>query len=211
MKSKNTDVSFIIDRSGSMGTKIEQVVTGFNEFIREQRELEGECFISFFQFDDEFDIVYESKNVNDVELMTQKDFSPRGMTALYDAIGRVINILGDRYRNMNEDDRPENVIVGVITDGQENASREFTQDEIKEMISHQESKYNWNIIFLSEDIDAVEDSANYFNVSNTMSVGDIGSGMKKMSGYVNYSRTVNSNATLQDVEDELDDELDDES
>ena len=70
------------------------------------------------------------------------------------------------------------------------------------MIEHQEEKYNWNVVFLSEDLDAVDDSTNYFNSANTMGVADIHSGMRKMSGYVNYSRTVNANAKLSDVDDE---------
>lgn len=200
MKAEKTEATFIIDRSGSMSPKIEQVVSGFNAFIKEQKELAGECFITFTQFDDVYEVVYENKNVTDVELMTQADFEPRGMTALYDAIGKTINVLGERYREMEELDRPDNVVLGIITDGGENASQEFTKNRIKEMIEHQEEKYNWNIIFLSEDLEASEDSKDFMRGENTMNVFNIADGMSKMSGYVSYSRTFDTNATLEDSE-----------
>lgn len=200
MKAEKTEATFIIDRSGSMSPKIEQVVSGFNAFIKEQKELAGECFITFTQFDDVYEVVYENKNVTDVELMTQADFEPRGMTALYDAIGKTINVLGERYREMEELDRPDNVVLGIITDGGENASQEFTKNRIKEMIEHQEEKYNWNIIFLSEDLEASEDSKDFMRGENTMNVFNIADGLSKMSGYVSYSRTFDTNATLEDSE-----------
>ena len=200
MKAEKTEATFIIDRSGSMSPKVEQVVSGFNVFINEQKKLAGECFITFTQFDDVYEVVYENKNVNDVEMMTQADFEPRGMTALYDAIGKTINVLGERYREMEESDRPDNVILGIITDGGENASQEFTKNRIKEMIEHQEEKYNWNIIFLSEDLEASEDSKGFMRGVNTMNVSSISDGMSKMSGYVSYSRRFDSNATLEDSE-----------
>lgn len=200
MKAEKTEATFIIDRSGSMSPKIEQVVSGFNAFIKEQKELAGECFITFTQFDDVYEVVYENKNVTDVELMTQADFEPRGMTALYDAIGKTINVLGERYREMEELDRPDNVVLGIITDGGENASQEFTKNRIKEMIEHQEEKYNWNIIFLSEDLEASEDSKDFIRGENTMNVFNIADGLSKMSGYVSYSRTFDTNATLEDSE-----------
>lgn len=200
MKSKKTEATFIIDRSGSMTSKKEQVVSGFNAFIKEQNKLEGECFVTFTQFDDVYEVVYENKNVNNIKLMTQADFAPRGATALYDAIGKTINMLGKKYNEMKESDRPDNVILGIITDGRENASQEFTKDKIKEMIEHQEKKYNWNIIFLSEDLHASEDSKGFMKGANTMNVNNISDGMSKMSDYVSYSRSFDINATLEDSE-----------
>lgn len=200
MKAEKTEATFIIDRSGSMSSKIEQVVSGFNAFINEQKKLDGECFITFTQFDDVYEVVYQSKNVNEVELMTQADFIPRGLTALYDAIGKTINVLGDRYKEMAESDRPDNVVLGIITDGGENASQEFTKKMIKEMIGHQEKKYNWNIIFLSEDLEASEDSQGFMRGVNSLQVDNISDGMSKMSEYVSYSRTIDPNATLEDSE-----------
>lgn len=202
MKAEKTEVTFIIDRSGSMsqGNKVEQVVGGFNAFIKEQKELDGECFVTFTQFDDVYDVVYQNKHIDDVDLMTQADFQPRSMTALYDAIGKTINVLGNRYRKLKEEDRPDNVILGIITDGGENASQEFTKDMIKEMIQHQEEKYNWNIIFLSEDIEASEDSKGFMRGVNTMNVGNISDGISKMSDYVSYSRKFDNKATLEDSE-----------
>lgn len=202
MKSQKTEVAFIIDRSGSMRGKEEEVVSGFNKFIEDQKKLDGECFVSFFQFDNYFETVYENKNIKGVSLMTQRDFSPRGTTALYDAIGKVINRMGERYRRMEKEDRPDNVILGVITDGLENASLEFSKDQVKDMISHQETKYSWNILFLSESLDATYESKQYFRSANTMNTKSIGEALGRMSAYTMYSRSVDSNATLEDVEDD---------
>ena len=78
---------------------------------------------------------------------------PRGSTALYDAIGRTINEVGARLAATPEPDRPGKVIVAILTDGQENASTEFSRETIATMISHQQKAYAWEFVFLAANHD----------------------------------------------------------
>jgi len=205
MKKDKVELIFLVDRSGSMNfnNRKEQVVSEFNKLIKKQRELDGECLISFFQFDDEFEKVFETKNLKDVELMKQVDFVPRGMTALYDSIVKCINNTGERLKNTKESERPEKVIVAVITDGEENASTENDYSNVKEVIQHQEDKYNWSVVFLSEDLQAVEDSQRMFRSSNTMGVASVGKGVSNVSNYLYSMRSSGDySQTLDSVKDE---------
>ncbi|MBL8814376.1 MAG: hypothetical protein JNM43_29680 [Planctomycetaceae bacterium] len=79
---------------------------------------------------------------------------PRGSTALLDAVGRAIIETGARLRAMEESQRHGLVVFVIVTDGQENASREFSRDKIREMIDHQQSVYSWKFTFLAANQDA---------------------------------------------------------
>jgi hypothetical protein len=87
--------------------------------------------------------------------LTERTFQPRGMTALYDAIGRTINSVGQRLAGLNEAERPDKVVFVILTDGMENASVEFSAAKIGEMIKHQRETYSWEFIFIGANQDAV--------------------------------------------------------
>lgn len=162
-----TEIVLIVDRSGSMGTIKRDMEGGFKTFINEQKKQPGEATITYYQFDDQFEKVFEAKNIKDVDEIT---IDPRGMTALIDASCRAIDQVGVRLSNTPESDRPSNVMVVMITDGAENASKEFTADQLKEKIKHQTDKYNWKFIFLGANIDAVKVGSHYgISAANTMS------------------------------------------
>jgi hypothetical protein len=149
MKKNKTHATFILDRSGSMGIIWGDVTGGYESFIKEQKEKDGECSFSLHVFDDKFETI---ENFVDIQKASPTlKVSPRGMTALYDAIGKAINETGEKLRDLPEIERPEKVIVFIQTDGQENSSREFTSARVKEMIKHQNEKYNWEFIFLGAD------------------------------------------------------------
>jgi hypothetical protein len=150
-----TDITVVLDRSGSMSSIKEATIGGFNTFINEQKKASGEAFISLSQFDDVYEVVYVQKSVKETPLLDDKTFVPRNGTALLDAIGRSINSTGDRLSNMSESDRPSKVIFVIITDGLENASVEFNKARIFEMITHQREKYSWQFIFLAANQDAI--------------------------------------------------------
>jgi uncharacterized protein YegL len=154
-KQGKTEIAAIIDRSGSMSTIKNDVIGGFNQFLKSQQEQAGEATMTVVQFDNQYEITVDGKNISEVEELNENTFVPRGMTALLDAIGTTINSLGERFAKMNEEDRPEHVIVSIITDGDENSSREFTRDQINKMITHQQEKYNWKFIFLAANQDAI--------------------------------------------------------
>lgn len=143
-----TELVLIVDRSGSMMDILEDAQGGINSFIEQQKEGEGEAYLTLCQFDTEYEFVHQGTNVKDVGKYT---LVPRGGTALNDAIGRTINETGERLAKLPEDQRPGMVIVMVVTDGMENSSREFSGSKVKEMIAHQRDKYSWNFNFLGVD------------------------------------------------------------
>jgi hypothetical protein len=154
-----TDITVVLDRSGSMASIADDVIGGLNTFIRAQAQVEGEARFTLVQFDDEYEVVHAHVPVQDVPTLTDRTYVPRGSTALLDAIGRTIIDTGARLAMLPEADRPQAVIFAVQTDGLENASREFTRERVFEMIRHQEEKYAWQFVFLAADQDAIAEGS----------------------------------------------------
>lgn len=150
-----THICMILDRSGSMETCAESTIEGFNSFLAEQKDKPGEATVSLYQFDHEYQTVFENRSIEDAPNLTGSTFQPRGLTALYDAIGTTINNVGKQLAALRDEERPGKVIVVIITDGYENRSQEFTADQINDMIDHQESKYNWEFVFVGANQDAI--------------------------------------------------------
>lgn len=195
MSRKNhTEIVCIIDRSGSMSSIREDAIGGFNSFIESQKNVDGTASVSLILFDHEYNVVYENIELSEVESLNSDTFVPRGSTALFDAIGKTINSVGNRLHNTSEENRPEKVMVCILTDGCENASIEFTNENIKEMIEHQREKYSWEFSFLAANQDAFS-GAKSMGISdqytmNFMSTGDgTRSAMKTMSDYTSSYRT----------------------
>ena len=155
MKKGYTDITFLLDRSGSMAGTKKETLTGYNEFLKEQKDVDGKATFTLVQFATN-SMIEPTKNIQEVELLTNKTYSPTGSSTAYlDALGRAINETGRRLRSLSESERPEKVIVVVITDGFENSSKEFTKATINDMIKHQEQTYNWQFVFLGANFDAV--------------------------------------------------------
>jgi len=153
-----TDIVVVLDKSGSMASTKDDVIGGFNRFLEEQKMLPGECTLSMVLFD----TAYELKPacpVRDVQPLDNKTYVPGGMTALLDAVGKAVNEAGKRLAALEEAQRPDKVIVVVITDGQENSSREHTLQAVRDAVEHQQGKYSWKFIFLGADIDSFADAA----------------------------------------------------
>lgn len=148
------EIACIIDRSGSMGTVTESAISGFNQFLKEQKELPGEAVLSLFLFDDEYLTLHDGVPIADVPELTTKTYVPRAMTALNDAIGKTVTTIGERLSNAPEEQRPDKVIIVILTDGLENASKEYSREKISEMIKHQEDVYSWEFIYLAANQDA---------------------------------------------------------
>lgn len=158
MKKNSTLLVTIIDRSGSMASVKQATEKGFADFIEDQKKQAGECKASLYQFDDKFEVVYENvdlKNVGEYTLV------PRGWTALLDAIGYATSRVGEQLAKLPESQRPEHVIVSVLSDGAENRSREYTQNQIKEIIERQSNIYSWKFIFLGCNQDAITVGKSY--------------------------------------------------
>lgn len=157
-----TLINVILDRSGSMGAIAYEAVGMYNRFLDEQKALPDYAEFSLIQFDDKYEENYIRKPIKDVDkLILGESYKPRGMTALFDAIGKSINKIGEELKSMKEYDRPKRVLFMILTDGEENASKEFTGESIKNMISHQKEKYNWDFIFLAAGIDAFNEGSKF--------------------------------------------------
>lgn len=155
MKTDYTDISIVLDRSGSMESIRQDTIGGFNAFLQDQKTVPGEATITLVQFDDQFEVVYRAIALNDAPTLTAQTYVPRGSTALLDAIGRTIDETGQRLAALPEADRPEHVIFVILTDGEENSSRRYSPEKINEMIHHQREVYRWQFVFLGANQDAI--------------------------------------------------------
>ncbi len=151
MRSDLTDVTLVVDRSGSMESVRTDAEGGVNAFIQEQAKQPGEALLTLVQFDTEYEFVHRAVPMQKVPPYV---LTPRGWTALLDAVGKAINETGERLAKMAEKDRPGLVVFVILTDGLENSSKEFSKAQIKQMIERQQSQYNWKFTFLGANQDA---------------------------------------------------------
>lgn len=159
MKKNYTEIAFILDRSGSMESCQDAAIEGFNRFLHEQQKAEGLAKLTLILFDDEYLVPVQSVPVQEVLPLTSKSYVPRNSTALLDAIGRTVEEIGGRLAAISEKDRPAQVIVTILTDGEENASRHYAWKDIAEKIKHQTDAYKWTFLFLGANQDAIATAA----------------------------------------------------
>ena len=158
MKDNFIHVCFVIDESGSMGGTEADVIGGFKKVIDEQKAVkDGTCSVSYFKFASGVEKVYIGKDVNEVEYLDGK-YRPGGLTALFDGVGTAIDEIGKWIDNMSESEKPEKNLIVVMTDGGENNSKEYSASKVKEMIKHQEDKYNWSFIYMGSDLKDAHDA-----------------------------------------------------
>jgi hypothetical protein len=133
----------------------DDAIGGFNRFLEDQKKQPGRATLTYAQFDTEYELVHDGLPLQYVPALTAETFVPRGSTALLDAMGRTINAVGARLSNTPESQRPGKVIVVILTDGAENASKEFRRDKIKAMVEEQTNRWNWQFIYLAANQDAI--------------------------------------------------------
>jgi hypothetical protein len=150
-----TDITVILDKSGSMEVRRSDAIGGFNALVDDQKVQPGVAALSLVQFDTSYEVTFTEKAPTDVPALTMETYTPSGGTALLDAMGKTIGATGRRLAAMREADRPQKVIVVIITDGEENSSREFTYPQVNEMIGHQRDVYKWEFIFVGTNQDAI--------------------------------------------------------
>ncbi len=182
-----TEIIVITDRSGSMASIAPDVMGGYNTFLKEQKAQPGEAKLTYTQFDNEYEVVSVAVPIQSAKELTDKTFVPRGQTALFDAVGRTLNEQGARIAT---EKWAELVIVCVITDGGENASREYDREKVKVMTKHAEAN-GWKFIFLAANQDAFA-AAQSFG-SNAQYAGNFAaSAVGTRSAYASTSATVTS-------------------
>ena len=161
MKKNLTELVFILDRSGSMAGLEKDTIGGFNSMIARQKAAEGEALVSTVLFSNESKVIHDRIDVRRVEPLTERQYIACGCTALLDAIGGAIHHIGSIHKYARPEDVPERTMFVITTDGQENASRRYSSEQVKKMIERQKEKYGWEFLFIGANIDAVETAARY--------------------------------------------------
>ena len=172
------EIIVIADRSGSMQAIKDDAIGGFNTFIEEQRKVKGDAEVTLVLFDTEYEVPYKSKDLKIVDNLDDETFIPRGMTALYDAIGKTIATLKEERADKNDKTLPKKVFFVIITDGQENSSREFNHKTVMDMVKECKDK-GWEFVFLCADEAGLKDGAEIFGKVSTHSFTADAKGMKR--------------------------------
>lgn len=153
-----THIGLVVDRSGSMSGIAQDMNGGIQQLLRD-RIGDDKVLVDVATFDTVVEFV--ETDATPADIVSAEYCVPRGSTALNDAIGQMINRLGNKFKTMSEDQRPGNVIVVIVTDGMENASREYTAEQIKKMVEQQTSEWGWVFTYLAANVDAFATGAGY--------------------------------------------------
>lgn len=150
-----TEIAYILDRSGSMQPMQEAAVAAFNDFLKVQLDVPGDARLTLVQFDDAYEVHVNALPVQDVPQLTAATYTPRGSTALFDAIGRTVKETDRRLQALPEQERPGKVVLAIFTDGMENASQDYTMRHISDLIRLYRQKNGWEFLFLAANQDAI--------------------------------------------------------
>lgn len=187
MKKGLTEILFILDASGSMYGFTEDTIGGFNSLIEKQKNLDGAANVSLVTFSNNVKDVYTSKPLTDVKELTEKEYIASGMTALYDAVGLSIAKLEGRISDLPEEEKPQKVMIVITTDGYENASKEYNQHSIKNILENKE-KEGWEVIFVGANIDtSVEGEKIGLDNKRTANYKATAGGMSAMYDALNFA------------------------
>jgi len=189
MKTGYTHISVVLDRSGSMASCKKDVIGGFNQLLEDQKKIKSEATLTLAQFDNEYEILYDTVELSAVKDLSDKTYTPRGGTALLDAIGRTIVDTDASILGMDEKDRPENVIFVIITDGEENESRNTSRDQAMQMIDSHRTEKQWEFVFIGANQDAIQGGASIgVRASSAMTYDSTGQGTQIM--YATLSKSI---------------------
>lgn len=174
---------FILDKSGSMQSLREEAISGFNSYIASQRALPGETRLTFVQFDDKREVIYEARDVKTVPELDLTTYRPDGYTALNDSVGFV---LSEHLAICSPD---ETNIIAILTDGQENASKEYSQQQVNELLAQAEAK-GWEVLFLGANMTKATIVDTYgINASNVSAFAATKKGVSDAFGTLSASTT----------------------
>lgn len=175
----STKVVVLLDQTGSMDGIKDDTIGGFNQFLSEQKKNDVKLSLTLFN-SEEIEKRYVNEPIGKIKKLTEKNYRPSHMTPLYDAIGQTIADVIDEKK----------LLFVIITDGFENASKEYKKQAIKELIKKQE-KSGWKFLYLGVGLTNFSDSENIGIFNNfTMNRGNVMGGMRGMSASVaNYAKT----------------------
>jgi hypothetical protein len=156
MKENLTQIVLVVGESGSMSDIKQDVIGSFNDFIKEQRKVEGQAYCFLTKFNTKIEKVYENQSIQDVPMLNEQTYRPQDWTRLYDAVGHTIDNVKDRIKVLPENEKPAKVIFVILTDGKENRSRDFNKTQVFEKIAKREKK-GWVFIYLGANQNAMEE------------------------------------------------------
>ena len=204
MKKGLTEIVVVLDKSGSMAPQKRDVIGGFNEFLKSQKQVEGEANITLVLFDSETNVVYQGINIQSAAELNEQIYVPNGSTSLYDSMGIALKITKKRIESLPEEERPEKVIFAVLTDGEENSSRlvnkegqrKYTKDKIFEKVNYLQENSNYVFIYLGANQDAMQVGSSLgFTANNTVSFSantrGVSASMDSINTYSKLYRTSN--------------------
>lgn len=187
-----TAIGLVIDRSGSMSSVAEDTKGGIKQFITSQKEKQGKASLTLVQFDHEYQVLNDFSDLSAVdENAFLNQYEPRGTTALLDAIGRTVIEMSQKIEEMDSSERPARVIVTIVTDGQENSSREYTATKIKTLVEEKRAA-GWSFVFLGADLDSMTVAQSYGfdgKQSAYYKASNIGSALKVVEEQVTAARS----------------------
>lgn len=157
MKHNYTHLILVLDESGSMYKLQDSTIEGVNALIRQQREIPGDFTTAVYKFADHV----KGLGRETFNLLDKSNYIPKGSTALHDAICTAVDTEGAYLASMDESNRPDKVVVVIVTDGEENSSRAHTLFDVKNRVLEQETKYSWQFVFLGANIDAFATGGTY--------------------------------------------------
>lgn len=163
-----TELVFILDRSGSMSGLESDTIGGFNSMLEKQKQESGEAFVTTVLFDNQYEVLHNRVALGEVKPITDKEYFVRGSTALLDAIGKTISNVKNKQAKL-EKAKSDKVLFVIITDGQENSSQEFNLTKVKNLITEQKEKSDWEFLFLGANIDAIS-TAESFGIDRAKAV-----------------------------------------
>lgn len=184
-----TDITILLDESGSMGPLRDDTIGGFNTTIEDQRREKGEAVLSVFAFNNRRRAILRNANLHfptaDIRL-NRDNYSPNGATALHDTLCQCIDQKGAELAILPEAERPSKVLFIIITDGKDTSSRHYRKQDAQRRIRTQTDVYNWTFVFIGANLDAYKEAATLgIPVTNTMQFDATGEGThrytKKMS------------------------------
>lgn len=155
-----TEIICILDKSGSMESLQQETIAGLNQFLNIQKQEGGLCNFTLVQFNEEVSTSIKRQSIQNVPDLTRKSYQPIGYTALFDAVGMTLNTAIESQFNLQHGQSPQRVLVFIITDGHENASRQFTKIQIQQMIQNLSMNKGWEFEFFGANIDAFGEAQN---------------------------------------------------
>ena len=161
MKTNRTELVMILDRSGSMAGLEDDTIGGYNSMLERQKKGAGEVTVTTVLFDDQYELLHDRIPLNDIVPITREEYFVRGCTALLDAIGKTIHKIANAQRHIAAEKRADKVLFAIITDGRENASREYGYAELRALVERQKEQYGWEFLFLGANIDAISTASRF--------------------------------------------------